>query len=261
MTNSKKLPAMQFYPGDWRKDPGVQALDYYERGVWWEMCCLMFESDDRGKLMLNGLKMPDEALAKLLGLDNQKCKQIITTLVNYGVAKVEPDTGIIFSKRMVRDEDIRVKRQEAGKMGGNPALLNQTGKQNTTTGVKQKSTPSSSVSSSEHKPPLPPLPGLNAKAWNDYTAYRRAGKMRKLKPGSVEKLQRWLIAQGDEAVQTMIIEQSVRNGWTGLFELKNDGEKNGSRQQDNRSRARRVSDELDRIAREADEREMGSGPV
>lgn len=32
------------------------------------------------------------------------------------------DTGLLFIRRMVRDEEIRQKRQEAGKQGGNPAL-------------------------------------------------------------------------------------------------------------------------------------------
>lgn len=146
-----KLPALQFYTGDWRKDPGVQALDYFERGVWFEILCIMHESDSRGKLMLNGKKMPDVALARLLGLDNQTVNQILTKLVEYGVARAEPDTGIIYNKRMVEDEKIRQIRREAGKLGGNPALLNQKPKQKETTRDKQNSTPSSSSSSSVSK--------------------------------------------------------------------------------------------------------------
>ncbi len=148
---AEKLPALQFYTGDWRKDPGVQALDYFERGVWFEILCIMHESDARGKLMLNGKKMPDEALARLLGLDNQKVNQILTKLLEYGVARAEPETGVIFNKRMVEDEKLRQTRREAGKMGGNPVLLNQ--KQTTTD--KQIPTPSVSSSSSISKEPKP----------------------------------------------------------------------------------------------------------
>ena len=67
-----KLPAFQFYPGDWRKDVGVQSLDYFDRRVWWEMLCLMHESEWRGALVLNGQAMSEGALALLLGLDKQK---------------------------------------------------------------------------------------------------------------------------------------------------------------------------------------------
>jgi hypothetical protein len=59
------------------------------------------------------------------------------------------ETGEIFSKRMVRDEDLRNKRAEGGKLGGNPNLkvnlkvISMVEKE-----VKQKLTPSSSSSSS-----------------------------------------------------------------------------------------------------------------
>ena len=49
-----KVPSIQFYPADWRKDPGVQALTYEERGIWIEILFLMHESEERGKLTLNG---------------------------------------------------------------------------------------------------------------------------------------------------------------------------------------------------------------
>lgn len=139
-----KMPAMQFYPADWRKDLAVQALGYFERGVWFEMLCLMHESSERGVLLLNGVPMPDEVTARLLGLDNQTFNQTLTKLLTYGVAKRREVDNAIYSKRMVSDEELCQTRREAGKLGGNPRLLNQ----NPTTGDKQNPTPSSSSSSS-----------------------------------------------------------------------------------------------------------------
>ena len=139
-----KLPAYQFYPGDWRKDPGVQALNYHDRGVWHEMICLMHESEQRGLLMLNGRAMPDEVIARMLGLDNQILTTTLTTLLTYGVASRDESTGAVMSRRMVRDEKLRQIRKECGKQGGNPNLVNQ----KPTTKVKQISTPSSSSSTS-----------------------------------------------------------------------------------------------------------------
>jgi len=137
-----KLPAIQFYPGDWRKDPGVQALSFHDRGVWFEIILLMHESDERGKLLLNGKPMPETALARLLGLDNQNLTTTLTTLLEFGVASRCEETGAIICRRMIRDENLRNIRKEAGKKGGNPVLV----KQKSTTVVKQKSTPSSSTS-------------------------------------------------------------------------------------------------------------------
>lgn len=143
-----KLPAIQWYPGDWLRDPGVQALSYEDQGIWFAILMRMWEGEERGKLTLNGAAMPVEALARLLGLDNQKVNQTLTTLSTYGVTSVEPNTGIIFSRRMVRDEQLRNIRVECGKKGGNPRLVNQKSNQSLTTGVKQIPTPSSSSSSS-----------------------------------------------------------------------------------------------------------------
>jgi hypothetical protein len=141
-----KLPAFQFYPADWRKDPGVQSLPYFERGIWFEILCLMHESEQRGKLILNGRPMPEEALSRLLGLDKQILTKTITTLLEYGVASRDGQ-GVLMNRRMVSDENLRKIRQESGKKGGNPVLVKQKPTK-TKKRVKQKSTPSSSSSSS-----------------------------------------------------------------------------------------------------------------
>lgn len=143
-----KLPSIQFYIGDWRKDPGVQSLTYHDKGVWFEILCLMHESDQRGKLLLNGKPMPEEALARLLGLDKQNLTNTLTTLLSSGVADRCTATGALMNRRMVRDEEIRKIRQNCGKQGGNPRLLNQTSNQNPTTQDNQIPTPSVSTSAS-----------------------------------------------------------------------------------------------------------------
>jgi hypothetical protein len=145
---SDKLPAIQFYPGDWRKDPGIRTLSYHDRGVWFEILLMMHESDRRGVLLLNGRAMSDKEIALALGLDNQTFNQTLTTLLSSGVTCREEETGALMNRRMVRDEEIRKIRREAGAKGGNPRLLNQKSKQKPTTTDKQKSTPSSSSSAS-----------------------------------------------------------------------------------------------------------------
>ncbi len=126
-----KLPAFQFYPGDWRKDVGVQSLDYFDRGVWHEMLCLMHESERRGALMLNGRPMPRAALARALGLPVQQLNESMERLIGAGVATVElplngqgegVSEGVIVCRRMVRDEEKRQGQIEDGKRGGNPVL-------------------------------------------------------------------------------------------------------------------------------------------
>lgn len=189
---SKKLPAFQLYPGDWRKDPGVQALDFEYRGVWFELLLLMHESDQRGKLLLNGKAMPDEAIARLLGLDKQKFSKIKSTLLDYGVASICEETGALINRRMVRDEEIRQKRREAGKKGGNPDLLNQKrskNKKEVNQKGNQSSTPSTSISSSNN----PTTVGENAREEPeqiepppDVEKVIEIGNMKGVPPGSCE---------------------------------------------------------------------------
>ena len=112
-----KLPAIQFYVGDWRKDPGVQALDYETRGVWVEILCLMHESSDRGRLVLpDGRPFPDEGIARNLGLDLFAWQAKRRLLIDYGVAS-EKD-GVLYNRRMVKDERLRDLRAAAGRKGG-----------------------------------------------------------------------------------------------------------------------------------------------
>lgn len=118
---SAKLPSFQFYPGDWRKDPGVQALNLYTRGLWFEILLLMHESEQRGRLLLNGKPMPEEALARLLGIGIEELITALTTLLDYGVASRD-EQGALINRRMIRDEQDRVTQAEYGKEGGNPAL-------------------------------------------------------------------------------------------------------------------------------------------
>ena len=120
-----KMPAFQFYPADWRKDPGVQALSRHDRSVWFDMLCIMHESDERGVLLLAGRPIPEEALARLLNLDNQTCNQTLDTILTYGVASRRELDNAIYCRRMVRDESLCQTRRKAGKKGGNPALVKQ----------------------------------------------------------------------------------------------------------------------------------------
>jgi hypothetical protein len=111
------LPHIQFYVGDWRKDPGIQSLSYHHRGVWFELLLIMHCSEERGKLVLNGRPISSSGLARLLGMTEGEAKDAIDVLIASGVASREA-TGTIVNRRMVREEELRRKRREAGSKGG-----------------------------------------------------------------------------------------------------------------------------------------------
>lgn len=121
---SEKLPAFPIYIGDWKKDTAVQALDYWTRGVWTEMLYTMWDSEERGRLVLNGKAYPIDALAQLLSLTIEETTKAIKKLLDYGVARKDKD-GVIFNKRMVKDEKKRIVKAENGAKGGRGNKANQ----------------------------------------------------------------------------------------------------------------------------------------
>ena len=124
MTPQRKLPAFQFYPGDWLKDTSLRATSVEARGLWIDMLCFMHESPRRGWLMLTiSAPMTTEQLARAAGIQAEICQQLLSELESNGVVTVEQiaDVGVAYvSRRMLRDEATREKLSEAGKRGGRP---------------------------------------------------------------------------------------------------------------------------------------------
>lgn len=241
-----KLPAIQFYPGDWKKDIGVQSLSFHDRGVWFEILLLMHESEQRGILILNGQAMSEDALSRIIGLDKQNLTTTLTNLLTYGVASRDDATGALMSRRMVRDENLRKVRQESGKLGGNPVLV----KQIPTTGDKQIPTPSSSSSTSipipkNNKPHFVLPDWIDKPAWDAYEEMR--SKLRKSMTNhardlAVNKLLE-LRNKGHSSVE--VLNQSVMNGWTSLYEVK--GGSNGTHQSNQSRGVNRVEQQLEEL--------------
>lgn len=74
---------------------------------------------------MNGKKIPEDRLAQMMNLDKQILSKHLTTILEFGIASVDPTTGALVNRRMLRDEHIRSVRSEAGKLGGNPHLPKQ----------------------------------------------------------------------------------------------------------------------------------------
>jgi hypothetical protein len=143
---------MQFYPGDWMKDPNLRRCSHAAKGVWIDILCLMWESEERGVLVTSQRAWSDEEIALAVGGDNATTLACLAELTLKGVANRRQD-GALYSKRMVRDEHKRTLCKEAGKRGGNPMLVGESSP--TLKGVskgapkgrsKGELTPSSSVS-------------------------------------------------------------------------------------------------------------------
>lgn len=119
-----KNPWMKWYPSDWRGDPLVRACTPITRYVWMEMIGLMHEAEPHGHLVLGGRSLDYATLARVIAVDVGVVKGAVKELESRGVFSRAGD-GVIYSRRMVRDENRRKTAQKNGKSGGNPALKKQ----------------------------------------------------------------------------------------------------------------------------------------
>lgn len=124
MNNSKKLPAFQFYPGDWMKDPSVRALTAAAKGVLIDLLCVCFESPTRGCLAFaSGEPMTTQVLHRIAGggMTFEEFASVMREIVCVGALK-QNEAGVLTSARMIRDEEERETKSEtrskAGKAGG-----------------------------------------------------------------------------------------------------------------------------------------------
>jgi hypothetical protein len=138
-----KLPAFQFYPGDWRKDENLSRCSLPAKGALIEILCLAFQCEKKGKLMTDGKPWSMDDICMAIGGDFSVTRAAVEELLTKNVLKKDKK-GCIFSSRMVKDEQLRKVRRDAGLKGGNPRLLNQKVNQS----AKQNPTPSSSSSTS-----------------------------------------------------------------------------------------------------------------
>jgi len=173
-----KRPSFQFYPADWLRDTALRSCSMGARGLWIDMICFMHEGNPYGHLKVGNKVILSTNLASMVGATLKDVIDWLEELHQAGVYELG-DNGTIYSKRMVRDEILRNKRAEGGKLGGNPALkVNHDDNSKVEIEDKQKPTPSSSSSSSSttsstKKNTVAPPTGVTDSVWQDWLILRK----------------------------------------------------------------------------------------
>jgi hypothetical protein len=115
MVKKNAIQTMLFDTEYWLTNSAIKALAPELKGVWIDMMCYMWVSCERGVMLKpNGEIYSKGEIARLLSIN---CK-LIDRLVECGVCSLRND-GAYYCRAMVRNEAIRIKRQTAGKKGGN----------------------------------------------------------------------------------------------------------------------------------------------
>ncbi|WP_332763971.1 hypothetical protein [Phenylobacterium sp.] len=155
-----KRPSFQFYPPDWRRDADLRLCSMAARGLWIDMLCLMHEGEPYGHLTAHGRPMKPEQLAKLVGEPAASVKRWLAELADHEVFSVTED-GLVFSRRMVRDEQVREARALGGHAG---AAHGAKGAEHGAKGGRPKKVEGGADTETrgDNKPPLEPPPSSSS---------------------------------------------------------------------------------------------------
>jgi hypothetical protein len=139
-----------------------------------DMICYMHEGNPYGYLKVGEKVIHADNLARMVGEPSSTVQGWLDELQEASVFDL--DDGVICSRRMIRDEELRQKRANGGKLGGNPSLkVNHKVEKE----VKQKQTPSSSsssTSSSTSTTKIQKPEGVLDSTWNDFVTLRKSKK-------------------------------------------------------------------------------------
>ena len=191
-----KRPYIQFYVGDWLKDPALKKCSPATRGIWFDFLCDMHEAQSGGVLACD-----KESLCRIGRCSRAELDAALSELAKTRAAEVSERAGVVtlVNRRMKREADLQEVRSDSGSKGISKRLAN------------ADSDYEAEVSGEEwlRSPEF-------VAAWEQWQAHRR--ELRKpLTPiarlQQIRQLKMWGKTRAMAA-----IEFSIRNGWQGIFE-------------------------------------------
>lgn len=118
----KRRPTRWWW-SDWMADQGVRAVSLAARGLWMDMLAIMAEGEPVGHLTEpSGRRMSPASLAARVGADPETVTALLDELHEQKVFS-RTMGGVIYSRRMVRDQSYLEAQSNFGHKGGNPVLL------------------------------------------------------------------------------------------------------------------------------------------
>lgn len=118
---SDALPWVKFDFDRWRSDERLRMCSFAARGLWLDLLAIMHNSEPYGHLTLSGRPPTIKQIAAMCGGTTDEVAALLAELEANGVFSKTAD-GVIFSRRLVRDEAQRIIDIENGRKGGNPNL-------------------------------------------------------------------------------------------------------------------------------------------
>jgi hypothetical protein len=112
----------KFNFAEWRSDPCLALCSRAARSLWLDLCGLIYEADDRGRLSRDGRPWTAAELATVLGDDPRTIRALLAELQRAGVYTLED--GHVKSRRIHRERDRSELRALSGSIGGRKTKQN-----------------------------------------------------------------------------------------------------------------------------------------
>jgi len=116
-----KGPYIPWFPKDITGDTALQMVSLAAFGLWHKLLYIMHEGDPYGHLAIKGQVIPRVKLARMCGCSEGELQTLLEELEGNDIFSRTKD-GIIYSRRMVRDQERSQRARVNGARGGNPKL-------------------------------------------------------------------------------------------------------------------------------------------
>lgn len=117
--------SLAFYPKDWLGDLELRMCSAGARGLWIDLMCVMCDGVPYGHLTF-----PEELVLGIVNTPRERFLEYVAELETVRATgksvAYRTEEGVLYSKRMVQDEQKRATNAANGRSGGNPALIRPT---------------------------------------------------------------------------------------------------------------------------------------
>ena len=121
---SNPYPWMKLYPDKILNDHQLKLCSLKARGLWFLMICIMHNCKPYGHLTVAERAMTTIELSHLVSIKHPTVIRSVAELDLNGIFS-RTESGIIFSRKMVEDEELRLRSVASGRRGGNPKIIQQ----------------------------------------------------------------------------------------------------------------------------------------
>ena len=125
----------------------------------------MWEAENRGYLVVGNVPMNSQQLARNVGIDRTECEQLLKELEEVNIYSRSDEIGVIYCRRMVKDENLRLSKCRAGVISGEQRRNRRATEEATKQGSSSSSSSSlSSSSSTSIKKDISEFPNASAQS-------------------------------------------------------------------------------------------------